>query len=176
VSVRRALTTLAAVIGLLVVAVPQAQAYEPVNIVHTERVQAGPYAITVGFSTWPLRAMQSLDWTFAPEGGVADKSGTLTMTGPGATTEGRKRPLAKHPRKLEVWGLDIKSVDAPGQWALRFRVDGPLGPGEGALTGLTVLEQPGPPMALNWSLSTLPLVGLVAFLAVAWRRTRVVAQ
>ncbi|WP_424187360.1 hypothetical protein ACOBQX_05990 [Actinokineospora sp. G85] len=173
---RRALTALAAAVGLLVASAPQAGAYEPVNIVHTEKVQAGPYALTVGFSTWPLRAMQSLDWTFVPEGGIADKSGTLTLTAPGQAEEGRQRPLAKHPRKLEVWGLDIKSVDSPGDWTVRFRLDGRQGPGEGALTGLRVLEQPGPPMALSWSVSTLPLVGLVAFLAVAWRRTRGVAQ
>ena len=173
---RRTITVFAFVVGLVLAAAPLAQAYEPVNIVHTERVQVGPYALDVGFSAWPVRAMQSLDWTFAPVGGIADKSGTLTMTAAGGPAEGRKRPLARHPRKLEVWGLDIKSIPDPGNWTIRFRVDGPQGPGEGALTSLNVLEQPGPPMAVSWSLSTLPLIGLVAFLAVAWRRTRLVAQ
>ena len=173
---RRALTVLAFVTGLVAALASPAQAYEPVNIVHTERVQVGPYGVTVGFSTWPVRAMQSLDWTFAPDGGIADKSGTLSMTSATRTTEARQRPLARHPRKLEVWGLDIHSLDDPGRWTLRFRLDGPQGPGEGALTSLNVLDQPGPPMALSWSMSTLPLVGLVAFLAVAWRRTKVVAQ
>ncbi|EWC60032.1 hypothetical protein UO65_4685 [Actinokineospora spheciospongiae] len=173
---RRVLTVLTAVLGLVLATAPLAQAYEPVNVVHTERVQIGPYALDVGFSAWPVRAMQSLDWTFAPVGGIADKSGTLSMTAPDQGKEARQRPMARHPRKLEVWGLDIKSLDSPGNWTIRFRVDGPQGPGEGALTSLNVLDQPGPPMALSWSLSTLPLVGLVAFLAVAWRRTRLVAQ
>ncbi|OLR92641.1 hypothetical protein [Actinokineospora bangkokensis] len=173
---RRTLTALAFTACLVVASAPAANAYEPVNVVHTERVQVGPYGVTVGFSTWPVRAYQSLDWTFAPDGGIGDKSGTLAMVAPGATGQPRQRPLARHPRKLEVWGLDIKSVDAAGQWALRFHLDGPLGTGDGALTSLNVLEQPGPPLALSWSASTLPLVGLAGFLVVAWRRTRVVAQ
>ncbi|SDD09202.1 hypothetical protein [Actinokineospora iranica] len=171
VRLRRQATLLATVAGLLLAATPVAQAYEPVNIVHTEKVQAGPYPITVGFSTWPLRAIQSLDFTFAPDGGIEGKSGTLTMTPATRSTESRKRPLVRHPRKLEVWGLDIRALEEQGDWTFRFRLDGPEGPGEGALT-LTALEPPGPPMALNWSLSTLPLIGLVAFLAIAWRRTR----
>ena len=80
---RKTLLALAAVAGLLFATAAPANAYEPVNIVHTEHVQAGPYSLTVGFSTWPLKAMQSLDFTFIPEGGIEDKSGTLTMLGPG---------------------------------------------------------------------------------------------
>ena len=66
---RRTLITLAATIALLFGTALPAWAFEiePIHIVHTERVRAGPYDITVGFSTWPLRAMQSLDFTFTPE-------------------------------------------------------------------------------------------------------------
>ncbi|MEK8173721.1 hypothetical protein NKH77_46760 [Streptomyces sp. M19] len=74
-----------------------AAAYAPVGIVHTERVQAGPYTITVGFSEWPLRAMRSLDFTFAPDDGIAHKSGTLTIDGPGIDEDDRKTELARHP-------------------------------------------------------------------------------
>jgi len=48
---RKSLLALAAVAGLLFTSAGTANAYEPVNIVHTERVQAGPYGLTVGFST-----------------------------------------------------------------------------------------------------------------------------
>ncbi|WP_220446627.1 hypothetical protein [Nonomuraea deserti] len=72
------------------------QAYAPVEVVHTERVQAGPYHLIVGFSTWPLRAMQSLDFTLVPDGGLTGKSGTLSMTGPGMK-QGMRRtsPLSR---------------------------------------------------------------------------------
>jgi hypothetical protein len=150
----------------------QALAYEPVNIVHTERVQAGPYGITVGFSTWPIKAMQSLDFTFAPDGGIADKSGTLTMINIGNGQSHRGEPLARHPRKRDVWGLDVRSLRAAGDWTFRFVVNGPAGQGTGELTGLKVMAQPGPPLGLSWGISTLPLFGLVVLIMVAWRRTR----
>ncbi|UFT00296.1 hypothetical protein [Nocardia huaxiensis] len=163
--------TLFAVFGLLLLSAGTAAAYQPVSIVHTERVQAGPYTLTVGFSEWPLRAMQSLDFTFAPDGGIEGKSGVLGQIQPG----GRIRdddPLSRHPRKREVWGLDVSSLDRQGNWTFRFTVDGPQGRGVGELRDLAVLEQPGPPIALSWALSTLPLIGLVVFLGYAWRRTR----
>ncbi|MET7336997.1 hypothetical protein [Nonomuraea sp. NPDC005650] len=149
------------------------QAYAPVEVVHTERVQAGPYGLTVGFSTWPLRAMQSLDFTFAPDGGLSGKSGTLSMTGPGMKPGMRKvSPLSRHPRERSVWGLDIRSLPTAGQWSLTFTVNGPKGEGTGTLGNVTVLEQPGPPLALSWTLCALPVFGLIAFLVVAWRRHR----
>ncbi len=148
-----------------------AGAYQPVNVVHTERVAAGPYEVTVGFSTWPLRAMQSLDFTFLPDGGIAGKSGTLRVDGPGLKTV-HTRPLVRHPRKRDSWGLDVKALDAPGDYRFAFTIDGPRGHGEGALEGLRVLDQPGPPIGLSWVLGTLPLLGLLVFGAVVWRRTR----
>ncbi|MFD2417663.1 hypothetical protein [Amycolatopsis pigmentata] len=159
-----------AVLGLTLTATPVAAAYEPVNVVHTERVQAGPYGLTVGFSTWPLRALQSLDFTFAPDGGIDELSGTLTQIRP----DGRagRRPLARHPRKRDVWGLDVYSLKTSGDWTFRFEIDGPQGHGSGELSRLAVLPQPGPPLSLGWSISVLPLVGLAVFLAVAWRRTK----
>lgn len=145
-------------------------AFEPVNVVHTEKVQAGPYNLTVGFSTWPVKAMQSLDFTFAPEDGIANKKGTLAMVWGGELME--DGPLARHPRKREVWGLDIHALPEPGTWTLRFDIDGPAGPATGELKNLQVMEQPGPPMGLSWAISTIPLFGLIAFIVVAWRRTR----
>ncbi|MBF6171836.1 hypothetical protein IU476_10170 [Nocardia blacklockiae] len=158
-------------VGLALLPAGTAAAYEPVDIVHTERVQAGPYGITVGFSTWPLRALQSLDFTFIPDGGIDDKSGTLTETLPNGRTY-RPDPLSRHPRKRDVWGLDVRSLDQEGNWTFRFEIDGPLGHGVGELRDLPVLRQPGPPLGLSWALSSLPLLGLVAFLTYAWRRTR----
>ena len=149
-----------------------ASAYAPVDIVHTERVQAGPYAVTVGFSTWPIRAMRSLDFTFMPDGGIADKSGSLIMTGPEFGNEQAVSPLVRHPRKRDVWGLDVQALNTPGTYTIGFVIDGPQGRGEGTLTSLTVLDQPGPPLPLSWAVGTLPLGALLVFLVVAWRRTR----
>ncbi|MGX1774141.1 hypothetical protein ACWIGW_18660 [Nocardia brasiliensis] len=167
---RFALTVLAA-ITLSLVAISPASAYAPVDIVHTERVQAGPYGLTVGFSTWPIRAMQSLDFTFMPDGGIADKSGTLKLTGPGLNWR-RPAKFVRHPRKRDSWGLDIFAVDDPGSYSFAFTIDGPLGHGEATLDRLQVLDQPGPPLPLSWSIAALPLLGLLGFLTVAWRRTR----
>lgn len=175
---RRTLVTLAATIALLFGTALPAWAFEiePIHIVHTERVRAGPYDITVGFSTWPLRAMQSLDFTFTPDDGIAGRSGTIEAIGPEAQTvetlgpEGYLMPLARHPREREVWGLDVQSLPTPGNWTFRFTVDGPDGRGVGELRNLDVLEQPGPPFAVSWAISTLPLLGLIVVIGVAWRR------
>ncbi|WHT21792.1 hypothetical protein N8J89_12235 [Crossiella sp. CA-258035] len=166
---RRTLAALLGAIGLLVGSAAPALAYEPVNVVHAETVQAGPYKLTVGFSTWPVKALQSLDFSFMPTGGIQGRTGTLSILGPGVTRE-RPRPLVRHPRKREVWGLDVQSLPSEGDWTFKFTVNGAEGSGTGQLT-LPVLEQPGPPMALSWSISTLPLFGLVALLVIAWRRS-----
>ncbi|MBP2331055.1 hypothetical protein JOF56_011440 [Kibdelosporangium banguiense] len=167
---RKTLLGLLGTIGLLLGLAAPASAYDPVNVVHTEQVQAGPYKMTIGFSTWPLKAMQSLDFTFTPDDGIASKAGMLTMSlGDYVMDE----PLARHPRKREVWGLDIRSLPEPGEWTLRFDVEGPAGVGTGELKNLQVMQQPGPPMGLSWAVSTIPLFGLIALIVVAWRRTRV---
>ncbi|MFI6096402.1 hypothetical protein ACIA8G_12650 [Lentzea sp. NPDC051213] len=167
---RKTLLGLLGTVALLLGLAAPSLAFEPVNVVHTEKVQAGPYNLTVGFSTWPLKAMQSLDFTFAPEDGIAGKQGTLTMLW-GAEDMG-DGPLARHPRKREVWGLDIHAMEAPGTWTLRFDIDGAAGPGTGELKNLQVMEQPGPPMGLSWAISTIPLFGLIVLIVIAWRRTK----
>jgi hypothetical protein len=172
--VRVLLAAVAAVVLAGGVAAPAA-AYAPVDVVHAERVQVGPYPLTVGFSTWPIRAMRSLDFTFAPAGGIAGKSGTLDIHGPGMGQRGVRKggaPLVRHPRKRDVWGLDTRALDDPGSYSFHFTIDGPRGHGEGTLNGVTVLDQPGPPLPLSWSVASLPLVALVVLVVVGWRRVR----
>ncbi|MEU9454813.1 hypothetical protein [Streptomyces sp. NPDC048277] len=177
---RALVLALCAMAGTLFLSAPAAQAYAPVDIVHTEKVKVGPYNLTVGFSKWPLRANQSLDFTFAPDGGIKGKSGTLSMTAPGRQAGGMGGggggggggQLARHPRKRSVWGLDVQSLSTAGKWSFTFTINGPQGQGTGTLSDITVLDQPGPPYALSWSVSALPVVGLIAFLTVAWRRHR----
>lgn len=166
---RALLLALTATAAAILVSAPNALAYQPVEIVHTEQVQAGPYRLTVGFSAWPLRAMQSLDFTFIPDDGITGKSGTLTRVSPGGKL---KTPLVRHPRKRDVWGLDVQALPAAGDWTFTFDIDGPAGHGTGSLQHLTVLDQPGPPMPLSWAVCALPVIGLTAFLVVAWRRNR----
>ena len=52
---RKAITALVFTAGLTAAGTTPALAYAPVDIVHTEHVKAGPYDVTVGFSTWPIR-------------------------------------------------------------------------------------------------------------------------
>lgn len=159
-------------VGATTVAASPAVAYEPVGVVHTEVVDVGPYSVLVGFSRWPLRAMQSLDITFVPEGGIADKQGTLTVSGAEEKNDLQGALLARHPRKLEVWGLDVISLDTAGTYAIDLRVEGPEGAATGSLQGLEVLPQPGPPLALSWAVCSIPFVGLVVLVAVGWGRAR----
>ena len=126
---RKTMLGLLGTIALLLGLAAPALAFEPVNVVHTEKVQAGPYNLTIGFSTWPLRAMQSLDFTFVPEDGIAGKQGTLAMLW-GAELMDDGSPLARHPRKRGVWGLDIQALPAPGTWTLRVRHRRPGGQGD----------------------------------------------
>jgi hypothetical protein len=169
----RRLAVMAMVTGLLSLGgVVPASAYAPVGIVHTERVQAGPYMVTVGFSTWPIRAMKSLDFTFVPDGGIAGKRGRLLMDGPGIQQDQHVLPLMRHPRKRDAWGLDVKALNTPGTYSFGFQIAGPQGVGQGILRGVTVLNQPGPPLPLSWTIGSLPFVGLIAFLVIAWRRTK----
>ncbi|MFI5777077.1 hypothetical protein [Nocardia sp. NPDC051570] len=169
---RRAVLAILTLTVLSLFTAGPAAAYTPVDIVHTERVQAGPYAVTVGFSTWPIRAMHSLDFVFMPDGGIAGKSGELTVKGPGVRHGERSTPLVRHPRKLDSWGLDVKAYDDPGAYSFGFAIDGPQGHGEGVLDNVRILDQPGPPLPLSWTIGSLPLIGLLVFLAVVWRRMR----
>jgi hypothetical protein len=170
--IRTVLAALAAAGILILGTATPALAYQPVDIVHTERVQAGPYAVTVGFSKWPLRAMQSLDFTFLPDGGIAGLSGTLIQGGPGVHSDDRSTPLARHPRKLDSWGLDVKAFDSPGAHSLGFEITGPRGTGSGTLNGLPVLPQPGPPPAFSWIICSVPFIVIGALMIVSWRRVR----
>ncbi|MGH3724115.1 MAG: hypothetical protein ACRDUS_08290 [Mycobacterium sp.] len=166
----RILLSLFAVVGLALGTCAPANAYAPVNVVHTEQVAIGPYPLTVGFSSWPLRAMQSLDFTFIPADGIEGESGTLTIAPPDDRYR-RTEPLARHPRKRDVWGLDIRALQEEGRYQFIFDIDGPRGPATGTLN-LEVLAQPGPPLALSWTISLIPLFALMGVLIVAWRRTR----
>lgn len=147
------------------------QDYAPVEIVHQERLAVGPYELTVGFSTWPVRAQRSLDFTFEPTGGIDRFTGTLVVTSPSGEENNARRPpgldgLPRHPRQPDVWGLDVLALDEPGDWTFTFGLDGAQGPATATMT-VPVLEQPGPPLGLSWLISTVPLFVIVGLLAVA---------
>jgi hypothetical protein len=158
-------------------AAPAAQAAEPIKIVHREQVQAGPYRIDLGFSQWPMLEGRSFDLLIDPEGGIAGKSGTLTVLTPaGAPLEFfADTPLARHPRQRQSWGLDVvefKGDGLGGRWSLEFVVDGPKGRGVGRLAALPLGPLPGPPQSFSWALATIPTLLLVAGTVVGWRRLR----
>jgi hypothetical protein len=150
------------------------QSYAPVVIVHQEHVAVGPYELTVGFSEWPVRARQSLDFTFEPTGGIDQVNGTLVAVSPTGEENNLRRPsgaigLPRHPRQPDVWGLDVFALDEPGDWVLTFGLDGAQGPATADMI-LPVLEQPGPPLGLSWLVSTGPLIVILGILAAAVRR------
>jgi hypothetical protein len=151
-----------------------AQDYAPVEIVHQERLVVGPYELTVGFSEWPVRARQSLDFTFEPTGGIDQVSGTLVAISPTGEEDFLRRPagvdgLPRHPRQPDVWGLDVFALDEPGDWKFTFGLDGPRGAATADMI-VPVLDQPGPPLGLSWLVSTGPLIVILGVLVAAVRR------
>jgi hypothetical protein len=111
-----------------------------------------------------------------PDGGIAGKSGHLTIHRAGAGPQRRDSRLVRHPRERDAWGLDVLALEHPGTYTFGFSIDGPQGHGEGDLTGVEVLSQPGPPLAVSWTVGSLPGVALIVLIAVAWRRTRPARQ
>ncbi|MBB5957965.1 hypothetical protein FHS29_004573 [Saccharothrix tamanrassetensis] len=158
-----------AVLIALLVATP-AEAVPPVEVVHTENVRVGPYAMEVSFSDWPIRAERSLDFVFRPADGIAAHDGRLRIVSPDGT--GREARLARHPRARDMWGLDIRALPDEGRWRLEFAVSGPRGEGRGGLD-VAVGPRPGPPALLSWTVGLGPaLLGGLAVLVLWWRGRR----
>lgn len=150
----------------------------PVDVVHTEITQVGPYQLRTSFSEWPLRADRSLDFLFQPDLGIQEVTGRVKPVSPtGAvlqpqaqsTAEGTK--FARHPRALDHWGFDIVALPAAGTWRFEFELDGPRGPGRGVLE-IPVGPRPGPPAALAWSIGLIPLAALIPMGSYLWWKTR----
>ena len=162
------------VFALLFALLPLAASAHGTEAYRTE-VQVGPYPVVVEFSEWPMRAERSVDIFIEPAGGIADKSGTLRVLGPGLAPgddAGPAFPLVRHPRQRDVWGLDLIALPWPGDWTIELTIDGPAGHGAGTIGPITLLERPGPPAAAIWLVGALPLVFLVWLLVRSWRRVQ----
>lgn len=170
---RRFGIVLATVVSLLFLGIqPAAAAPPPVEVVHTEKIQAGPYAVTVSFSEWPLRAERSLDFLFEPAGGIAGRTGSLRMVAPdGSTANSTRDALSRHPRARQAWGLDVYALASEGTWTFEVAVKGTQGTGIGRLP-IAVGERPGPPAAFSWTLGLLPLLAFAGVAVLVWVRTR----
>jgi hypothetical protein len=158
-----------AVAMMFVVAVPAHAAPPPVEVVHSEQVQVGPYAVRASFSEWPVRAERSLDFTFLPDGDITGHQGTLKLVGP--DHPGAAERLARHPRARDQWGLDIRALPAEGVWNLEFTLDGPKGEGRGVLA-VPVGPRPGPPSWLSWGVGLGPVIVGGIVLLIVWVRGR----
>ncbi|MBB5163205.1 hypothetical protein HNP02_003153 [Mycobacterium sp. AZCC_0083] len=58
------------------------------------------------------------------------------------------------------------------QLTFEFVINGPQGQARGTLSDVTILNQPGPPLPLSWTIGLLPLIALAVFITVASRRTK----
>jgi hypothetical protein len=164
---------LIAVVVLFFAAAPAHAAPPPVDLVHSENIQVGPYDLRASFSEWPIRADRSLDFTFVPDGDISGHKGHLTLVGP--NIKGEQERLARHPRARDQWGLDIRALPAEGVWRLEFAIDGPKGEGRGVLA-VPVGPRPGPPAFVSWTVGLGPLIiGLIAAVVV-WARRRSVTR
>jgi hypothetical protein len=160
----------------IVVLITLVLAQNPVTLVHTEDIKVGPYNVTVGFSRWPVQADRSFDLTFAVEGGIADKEGTITLQAPTLKDTddffNYPFPLSRFPRDRNVWGLDVISFPEQGQWKYTFAIDGPQGRGEGSLDVVFLERPPFLPSVVNWSLAFLPFIALIILITVGWLRVK----
>ncbi|MGL5817828.1 MAG: hypothetical protein ACRCYR_09720 [Phycicoccus sp.] len=178
--IRRSAALLAAVClsGLTVAVLPPAAlAAEPVEVVHREQVQAGPYRLDLGFSRWPMLEGRSFDLVIDPDGGIAGKSGSLTVRTPtgAALEEFEESSLVRHPRQRESWGLDVVAFTGDGgggRWSIEVVVDGPQGRGDGRLAVLPLGPVPGPPQSFSWAVATVPTLVLATAAVLGWRRLR----
>ena len=160
---------LAAGFGALFLSLAPAALAEPIT--HTERLRVGSETVTVGFSSHPLHAERSLDWTFSPESGIAGKKGTITFIQPDGSPDPRfdAMPLPRYTRDRSVWGLDSIALPHEGDWQIEIKLEG-IGTGR---LPIRLLERPaGPPNGLIWLLASLPVLAVVVMGARAWRQVR----
>ncbi|MBE1593261.1 hypothetical protein ACFPOI_21585 [Nonomuraea angiospora] len=183
---KRILVIPAVALAVLAVAGPAAAAPLPGEIVHTETVSMSDGApITVGFTKWPIRSLQSLDFTFEPAGGIDGRTGLLTTVSPSGDRRGLKGivlqrrgdaiVLPRHPRADQVWGLDVVSLPEEGTWRFEFAVENAGRTSSGVLP-IQAIEQPGPPLGLSWTIALLPWAPVVALAAAGWMRTRAIRR
>jgi hypothetical protein len=151
-------------------------AQNPITPEHTEKVQVGPYNVTVGFSRWPVQAERSFDLIFDVEGGIADKEGTVTLVAPTMKETddffNYPFPLSRFARDRNVWGFDVIAFPEQGQWQYQFVIDGPEGQGTGSLDVVFLEPPPFLPSIVNWSLGFIPLIALVLLITISWLRVR----
>lgn len=168
----RALLRLALLFAVVAVLgrAPEAAAHTPEP--YHETIQVGPYAVEVGVSEWPILAERSVDITFTPAGGIADKTATIALDGPAEVEFWRTGALGRHPRDRERWGLDLIALPAAGDWTMTLTIDGPQGTGTGQFGPFRVGPRPGPPPAPMWLIGALPVFFLAWLLGRAWLRIR----
>ena len=156
------------VVMLLVALAPSAAADE--GTPYQETIMVGPYPVDVWVSSWPIAAERSIDVTFLPAGGIADKSGTIEFIQPDGESFRGERALPRHPRNRDLWGIDLIALPSPGDWTIALTITGPNGTGSGTFGPFTLLEQPGPSPLFSWTIGVLPPVLLLAGLMfAAWR-------
>jgi hypothetical protein len=166
------LIRLVSILGIVLVSLgataPTAVAHEAIP--YQEEIMVGPYPMVVWVSDWPIAAERSVDFTFSPEGGIADKTAEFRLIMPDGEVY-RDRPLPRHPRNRSVWGIDLIALPTEGPWLLELTVSGPEGTGHGTFGPMHLIKAPGPPPAVSWAIGLLPPLLLLTGLAVAaWRR------
>jgi hypothetical protein len=155
----------------------QTKAETPIK--HQEIVQAGPYRVMVDFSEWPMRAERSLHIMYTPDGGIQGLKGIRKFIPAGGLSEDQKNRypfdarLLRFTRDPSIWGDDDVSFESSGTRTLEIGIDGPKGKGVGRLENLMIGERPaGPPAALIYALSLVPVLALLVIAARSWRQVR----
>jgi hypothetical protein len=180
---RGAFAVTAATLALLFIGTIPAAAAPALDIVHTETVRLEgdvTTTMTVSFTRWPIRARQSLDFTFEPNGGIEGKTGLVRTVSPSGDPQGLKGiilerrgdaiVLPRHPEVQEVWGLDVVALPEEGNWRFEFTLEGPEGTSTGTLP-IRAIEPPGPPIELSWIVGMAPWVPVGLLLVYGWIRT-----
>lgn len=176
------LIRLLAVAAVLVVAAPSpASAAPPLEFVHSEVVPLGTSTLTASFTDWPIRAKRSLDFTFTPAGGIADRTATFRAISPSGETvplgisgllagDADDMELPRHPRARDAWGLDVVALREEGTWRFELAVREAGGVQRASLP-IEVGPAPGPPPAASWTVGLLPWAVLLVLGTYRWIRT-----
>jgi hypothetical protein len=93
---------------------------------------------------------------------------TFTIDGLGLDHEDRTTPLARHPRKLDVWGLHVQALPESAREA--SPLPSTATPARGTLQDVAILDQPGLPMAVSWNIAAISPVALLVYLGSGRRR------
>ncbi|MDB4898066.1 MAG: hypothetical protein JWN15_4328 [Firmicutes bacterium] len=153
---------------MLLVAVPSAALAHNSpgwTMVHTEKVQAGPYTLYIENNEWPVLAQKATPYHVEADGGIANLTVKYRwVPGPAITAKPVTGQLHTDPGVKDAFYLLRSGVPVAGAWHWEFEVDGPKGHATGRSEDFMAGPPPAFPMWLGWLVGFYPVYGLIWFI------------